>query len=70
MKNLPEIGDKVTIKNIRTSDRSYNSQTWRVVSVNNTHAQLQATKPKSYCNFITVQLDEYIFSDASTFLDD
>jgi len=66
---VPEVGDFVTIKNIRTSDRSYNDEVWRVIAVNKTHAQLECSRNRGafFPNKIIIQIDEYDISDASSF---
>jgi len=70
MKNLPEVCDVVTIKNIATNDRSYTDDLWRVTAVNETHANLRAVKRRRLSQEIVVCLREYEFSDAESFMVD
>jgi len=71
MKNLPEVNDIVTLTNIGpTGDRSWTTELWKVTAVNETHANLEAVKPRSYGNRIIVVLSEYKFSNAMGFKED
>ena len=68
MKKVPETGDRVTIRQTKIHDRSYQCDVWEVLAVNETHAQLRAVKDRGcLSNTIVVLLEEYEFSDALNF---
>ena len=69
MKNVPEVNDIVTIHNIGPIlDRSYQNNTWMVVAVNSTHAQLKSKEGRGCLgDIIIVLIDEYEFQDAGSF---